>query len=300
MTARVLYGKTAAGRIKSEVINGIDRLKKDFGVTPHLSMIVVGDDFWGNVCVNSKLKACDAVGIHRQVFRLPLNTLEEELISRIENLNMDPSVHGIVVQLPPSEHSDGGKVVEYIRPEKDVDGVHPLNGGNSSIGRDTLIPCISHGIIRLLEFEKIPIEGRSAVIVGRSSIVGKPMGSLLLARNATVTICDSRSADLRAITRDAEILIAAVGSPNFITADMVSPGTVVIDAGSSRAGEKPVGDVDFDEVRKVAGVITPVPGGVEPLTIAMLLHNTLKAAQIQLRKQVEKERPYEKAFFLNQ
>lgn len=290
MTARVLYGKTAAGRIKSEVSNGVDRLKGDFGVIPHLSVIIVGDVPEENVCVSSKLKVCREVGIHQQVIRLPLDTLEEELISRIEKLNMDPSVHGILIRLPLPEHIDTGKVIEYIRPDKDVDGFHPQNGGNLSIGRDTLIPCISHGIIKLLEFEKIPIAGRRAVIVGGSKIVGRPMGSLLLARNATVTICDSRTADLRAITREAEILIASVGIPNFVTADMVGPGAVVIDVGSGRAGEKQVGDVDFAAVRKVAGVITPVPGGVGPLAVAMLAHNALKAAQIQLAKQRERAR----------
>ena len=289
MTARILNGKIAAERIKLEVKAEVDRLKKDFGVTPSLSIIIVGDDPESNLCVSIKQKACNEVGINPQVIRLSLNTVEKELITRIENLDMDSSVHGIIIQLPLPGHIDCGKVIEYIRPDKDVDGFHPLNGGNLSIGRDTLIPCTSHGIIKLLEFEKIPIAGRRVVIVGRSNIVGKPMGSLLLARNATVTICHSRSVDLSGITREAEILIVAVGRPGFVTADMISPGTVVIDVGSTRAGEKLVGDVDFAEVRKVAGAITPAPGGVGRMTVAMLLHNTVKASQIQLVKRGEKE-----------
>jgi methylenetetrahydrofolate dehydrogenase (NADP+)/methenyltetrahydrofolate cyclohydrolase len=282
MTARILYGKIAADLIKGEVKKGVGRLKEDFGVTPSLSVIVIGDNQESNVCTNNKFKACCEVGINWRVIRLSFNTLEKELITYIESLNMDPSVHGILIQLPLPEHIDNEKMIEYIRPDKDVNGFHPLNGGNLSIGRDTLIPCTSHGIIKLLEFERIAIAGRRVVILGQSNIVGKPMGSLLLARNATVTICNSRTADLGRITREAEILIAAVGRPNFVTADMVSPGTVVIDVGNSRVGEKLIGDVDFGAVRKVAGAITPVPGGVGPLTIVMLLHNTLKAAHIQL------------------
>lgn len=281
MAAIILDGNAIARQLRQEVKAEVDGFKAKTGVTPGLTVIIVGEDPASKVYVNRKHKACEEIGINSEVVRLPAATGERELLARIDELNADKRVHGILVQLPLPQAIDTEKVLDRIRPDKDVDGFHPLNVGNLSIGREALIPCTPHGVIRMLDIAGISIEGKRAVIVGRSNIVGKPMANLLLARNATVTVCHSRTADLPAVTRQADILIAAVGKPNFVTAEMVSPGTVVIDVGINRVGEKLVGDVDFDAVGEVAGAITPVPGGVGPLTIAMLLYNTLKAAKIQ-------------------
>jgi len=282
--ARILDGNAVAGRIREEVRAGIAGLKADFGVTPGLTVIIVGEDPASKVYVGRKHKACEELGINSQVIRLPADCAEAALVAEIDRLNADPAVHGILVQLPLPKHIDSEKVLDSIRPDKDVDGFHPLNVGNLTIGREALVPCTPHGVIRMLELEGIPIAGKRAVIIGRSNIVGKPMASLLLARNATVTVCHSRTADLPAVTRQADILVAAIGKPGFVTADMVGPGTVVIDVGINRVGDKLTGDVDFERVKEVAAAITPVPGGVGPLTIVMLMHNTLKAARMQLTK----------------
>lgn len=282
--ARILDGNAVAGRIREEVKAGIAALKADFGVTPGLTVIIVGEDPASRVYVGRKHKACEELGINSQVVRLPADCAEAALIAEIDRLNADSAVHGILVQLPLPKHINTEKVLDRIRPDKDVDGFHPLNVGNLSIGREALVPCTPHGVIRMLELEGIPIDGKRAVIIGRSNIVGKPMASLLLARNATVTVCHSRTADLAAVTRQADILVAAIGKPGFVTADMVGPGAVVIDVGINRVGDKLAGDVAFEQVREVAAAITPVPGGVGPLTIVMLLHNTLKAARMQLTK----------------
>ena len=280
--ARILDGNAIAARIRAEIKDGVDKLKSEFGVTPGLTVVIVGEDPASKVYVSRKHKACEEIGIRSEVVRLPQQTGEAELLAKIDALNADPQVHGILVQLPLPKHIDTEKVLDRIRPDKDVDGFHPLNVGNLSIGRESLVPCTPHGVIRMLELEGIPVEGKRAVIIGRSNIVGKPMFNLLLARNATVTVCHSRTADLASVARQADILVAAIGKPNFVTADMVAPGAVVIDVGINRVGDKLVGDVDFAAVTEVAGAITPVPGGVGPLTIVMLLHNTLKAARMQL------------------
>lgn len=282
--ARILDGNAVAGRIREEVKAGIAGLKADFGVTPGLTVIIVGEDPASKVYVGRKHRACEELGINSQVVRLPADCAEAALIAEIDRLNADGAVHGILVQLPLPKHIDAEKVLDRIRPDKDVDGFHPLNVGNLTIGREALVPCTPHGVVRMLELEGIPVAGKRAVIIGRSNIVGKPMASLLLARNATVTICHSRTADLPAVTRQADILVAAIGKPGFVTADMVKPGAVVIDVGINRVGDKLAGDVDFDAVKEIAAAITPVPGGVGPLTIVMLMHNTLKAARMQLTK----------------
>lgn len=284
MTARILDGKAAAGRIGEEVKAGVQKLKADFGVTPGLTVIIVGEDPASKVYVGRKHKVCGELGIASQVIALPADCGEAELIARIDGLNADPAVHGILVQLPLPGHIDAGRVLDRIRPDKDVDGFHPINVGNLTLGREALVPCTPHGVVRLLVMEGIAVEGKRAVIIGRSNIVGKPLASLLLARNATVTVCHSRTRELAAVTREADILVAAIGKAGFVTADMVGPGTVVVDVGINRVGGKLVGDVDFDAVKEVAAAITPVPGGVGPLTIAMLMYNTLKAAHIQLAK----------------
>ncbi len=280
--ARLLDGNLFSGVIREEVVAGVAALRGRFGVVPGLAVVIVGEDPASKVYVGRKHKACQECEIYSEVIRLTGDAGEEELLSVIDGLNADPKIHGILVQLPLPRHISADKVLERISPAKDVDGFHPLNVGNLSIGRDALVPCTPNGVIKMLDIAGIPIEGKRAVIIGRSNIVGKPMFNLLLARNATVTVCHSRTADLAAVTRQAEILVAAIGKANFVTADMVSPGAVVIDVGINRVDGKLVGDVDFAQVKEVAGAITPVPGGVGPLTIAMLLHNTLKAAKMQL------------------
>ncbi len=282
MTARILDGKAIAAEIRKEIIDGVGALRSQFGVTPGLAVIIVGENPASKVYVGHKHKACQEIGIYSEVIRLPETATEAELLKVLDGLNSDEKIHGILVQLPLPKHIDTERVLDQIRPDKDVDGFHPLNVGNLSVGRDALVPCTPNGVIKMLDIAGIPIEGKRAVIIGRSNIVGKPMFNLLLARNATVTVCHSRTADLAEVTRQADILVAAIGKPNFVTAAMVGPGAVVIDVGINRVGEKLVGDVDFAAVKEVAAAITPVPGGVGPLTIVMLLHNTLKAAKMQL------------------
>lgn len=285
--AELLEGKRFAEQIRAEVQREVAVLKSR-GIEPGLAVVLVGEDPASRVYVNNKHKACDETGVCSTVIRLPENTERAELLKVIAELNGDDNIHGILVQLPlPAGLKAHEKEILYaIRPDKDVDGFHPVNVGKLSIGEEGLVPCTPSGCIRMLEMAGIPIAGKHAVIVGRSNIVGKPMFQLLLARNATVTVCHSRTTDLPALTRQADILVAAVGIPRFITADMVKPGATVIDVGINRGVDnKLVGDVDFGPVSAVAGAITPVPGGVGLLTIAMLLWNTMKAAKIQLQGQ---------------
>jgi methylenetetrahydrofolate dehydrogenase (NADP+)/methenyltetrahydrofolate cyclohydrolase len=279
--AKILDGKAAAEKIREEVKAGVAALKAKYGVTPGLTVIIVGDDPASKVYVDNKHKTCRELGIASQVVRLAADTAEEELVAHIDRLNADPAVHGILVQLPLPGHIDTDKVLDRIRPDKDVDGFHPVNVGNLALGREALVPCTPHGVMKLLAMEGIATEGKRAVVVGRSNIVGKPMASLLLAGNATVTVCHSRTRDLAAVCREADILVAAIGKAGFVTADMVKPGAVVIDVGINRVEGRLIGDVDFAAVKEIAGAITPVPGGVGPLTIAMLMDNTLKAAKKQ-------------------
>lgn len=281
--ARILSGKEFAARIKEDVARGVAELKAA-GVLPRLAVIIVGSDPASEVYVRNKQRTCEELGICSDHIALPAETTKEELLACIEELNVDPEVHGILVQLPlPAQIAeDEEEILSHIDPRKDVDGFHPVNVGHLVLGAPGLRPCTPAGCIRMLDYAGIPIEGAHAVIIGRSNIVGKPMAHLLLERNATVTICHSRTQNLAAIARTADILVAAVGRPRFVTADMVKEGATVIDVGINRiAPKKLVGDVDFDAAAAVAGAITPVPGGVGLLTVAMLMENVVQAAKAQ-------------------
>lgn len=285
MTAKLLEGKVFAAKLREEAGQKAAELKEKYGITPGLAVIIVGENPASQVYVRNKHKACTELGFYSEGVELPEDTTREQLLAEIDRLNKDEKIHGILVQLPlpkalqPYE----AEVLEAIDPLKDVDGFHPVNVGRLVTGQKALIPCTPHGCIRMLELAGVPIEGANAVVIGRSNIVGKPMLHLLLSRNATVTICHSRTKDLAEVTKQADILVAAVGKANFVTADMVKPGATVIDVGINRiAPKKLVGDVDFEAVKEVAGAITPVPGGVGLLTIAMLMQNTVAAAELQL------------------
>lgn len=281
--ARILSGKEFAARIKEDAARGVAEMKAA-GVLPRLAVIIVGSDPASEVYVRNKQRTCEELGIRSDHIALPAETTKEELLACIEELNVDPEVHGILVQLPlPAQIAeDEEEILSHIDPRKDVDGFHPVNVGHLVLGAPGLRPCTPAGCIRMLDYAGIPIEGAHAVIIGRSNIVGKPMAHLLLERNATVTICHSRTQNLAAIARTADILVAAVGRPHFVTADMVKEGATVIDVGINRiAPKKLVGDVDFDGAAAVAGAITPVPGGVGLLTVAMLMENVVQAAKAQ-------------------
>lgn len=287
MTARLLEGKFFAAKLREEAGKRAEALKDKYGITPGLAVIIVGENSASQVYVRNKHKACTELGFYSEGIELSENTTREELLAEIQRLNNDPKIHGILVQLPlpkalqPYE----SEVLEAIDPLKDVDGFHPVNVGRLVTGQQALIPCTPHGCIRMLELADIPMEGARAVVIGRSNIVGKPMLHLLLGKNATVTICHSRTKNLAEVVKEADIVVAAVGKPKFVTADMIKPGATVIDVGINRiAPKKLVGDVDFEAVKEVAGAITPVPGGVGLLTIAMLMQNTVTAAEMQMDK----------------
>ena len=286
MTARILYGKEFAQRIKEDAKLQAGELWRRTGVRPGLAVVIVGDNPASLVYARNKHKACEELGFYSATVELPATTGKEELLAKIDALNADVKIHGILVQLPlpPGLAAAETEVLNRIDPAKDVDGFHPVNIGRLSLGKPLLAPCTPAGCIRMLELADIPIDGARAVVLGRSNIVGKPMMSLLLAANATVTVCHSHTRDLPEVTRQADILVAAVGRPGFVTADMVKPGATVIDVGINRvAPKKLAGDVDFEAVKDVAGAITPVPGGVGLLTIAMLMQNTVTAAKEQLK-----------------
>lgn len=286
MTARILEGKVFAAQIRAEAKAKADHIKSAYGVTPGLAVIIVGENPASKVYVRNKHKACEELGIYSEVIEMPDSTTKEELLEKIDALNASDKIHGILVQLPlPRQiQADESEILDRIDPLKDVDGFHPVNVGRLVTGQQALVPCTPHGCIRMLELAGIPLDGAHAVIIGRSNIVGKPMLHLLLAKNATVTICHSHTENLAEITRQADILVAAVGRAGFVTADMVKPGAAVIDVGINRiAPKKLVGDVDFEAVKEVAGAITPVPGGVGLLTIAMLMQNAVDAAELQLK-----------------
>lgn len=281
MSAKILEGKIFAAEIKKSVQIEVENLKQAHQVTPGLAVIIVGENAASKVYVANKHKACKELGIYSEVIQMPENITKLELLAQIHCLNESSAIHGILLQLPLPDglKNDEAELLQAIHPDKDVDGFHPVNVGKLATGQERLVPCTPAGCIKILELAKIEIAGKHAVIIGRSNIVGKPMANLLLARNATITICHSRTIDLPSITRQADILIVAIGKAHFVTKDMVKPGAVVIDVGINRlADKKLVGDVDFEEVKEVAGAITPVPGGVGILTIAMLLSNTVKAA----------------------
>ena len=291
MSARILEGKVFAGQFKEDARKRAAALKEKYGVQPGLAVIIVGHDPASEVYVRNKHKACEELGIYSEVIEMAEDSSKEEILARIDSLNKDEKIHGILVQLPLPKalRSAEEEILDSIDPVKDVDGFHPVNVGRMVKGEEALLPCTPHGCLKMLELAGIPLEGKKAVVVGRSNIVGKPMLHLLLARNATVTICHSRTENLPAVTREADILVAAVGRPKFITADMVKEGATVIDVGINRlppaepgAKGKLVGDVDFEAVKEVAGAITPVPGGVGLLTVAMLMENVVQAAEMQL------------------
>jgi methylenetetrahydrofolate dehydrogenase (NADP+)/methenyltetrahydrofolate cyclohydrolase len=279
MTAHIIDGKTIAQEVRAEWKLRADALKAR-SITPGMAVIIVGNDPASKVYVANKVKACAELGLYSIHRELPADVTEAQLLSEVEALNNDPKIHGILVQLPLPKHLDSHTVIEAINPDKDVDGFHQKNVGALVTGETPFPSCTPYGVMVLLEKTGISIEGKHAVIVGRSNIVGKPMALLLLHKNATVTICTSKTVDLAKHTRDADILVAAVGRANFITGDMVKPGAVVIDVGINRNAEgKLVGDVDFNSVKEVAGYLTPVPGGVGPMTITMLVANTVRAAE---------------------
>ena len=277
MAVRIIDGKRIAAAVREEIRERIRRLRQDNVGIPGLAVILVGDDPASAAYVRSKATACEEVGIASRQITFPGYLSQDELIDSVQELNRDAGIHGILVQLPLPKHLDERAVLETVNPAKDVDGFTYANIGRLVENRASFVPCTPAGILELLDREEIAIAGRRAVVVGRSEIVGKPVAMLLVHRNATVTICHSRTADLAAETRRADILIAAVGRPRLITGDMVKPGAVVIDVGINRVEGRLVGDVDFDSVTPVAAAITPVPGGVGPMTVAMLLRNTLQA-----------------------
>lgn len=279
--AKRIDGKAVAAKVRAQVADTVSKLAKK-GIKPGLAVVLVGDDPASHTYVNNKKKACAEVGIHSEEYALPAQTTQQQLMDLIAELNARKDIHGILVQSPLPDGLDEEAVVEAIDPEKDVDAFHPSNVGRIMIGNYHFLPCTPAGVIALLRAEQIEIAGKNCVVIGRSNIVGKPMAMLLLHNDATVTICHSKTGNLKEICRNADILVAAVGKPKFVTADMVKPGAVVIDVGMDRdENGKLCGDVDFDGVEKIASHITPVPGGVGPMTIAMLLCNTLAAAKRQ-------------------
>lgn len=279
--AKLISGKIVSAQVKARVADETAELKKQ-GITPGLAVVIVGDDPASRVYVNNKKKACAEVGFYSEEHALPAQTTMEELLALVRKLNADDRINGILVQLPLPKHLDEKAVIEAIDPTKDVDAFHPANVGRIMIGDYHFLPCTPAGIMEMLKSENIEISGKECVVIGRSNIVGKPMGMLLLHRNGTVTICHSRTKNLAEVCRRADILVAAVGKAGFVTADMVKPGAVVIDVGMNRNAEgKLCGDVDFVAVEPVASYITPVPGGVGPMTIAMLMQNTLTAAKLK-------------------
>lgn len=279
MTAKIIDGKAISATFRAEYKVRVDRLIAN-GVKPGLAVIIVGDDAASQVYVRNKAQACEAIGMHSEVHALSSATTESELLSWVSELNANPATHGILVQLPLPKHIDDRAVIEAIHPAKDVDGFHYANMGALVIDESWFPPCTPFGVMQMLAHEGIEVEGKHAVVVGRSNIVGKPQAMLLLKAGATVTVCHSKTKDLAKFTRDADILVAAVGRANMVTGDMIKPGAVVMDVGINRLPDgKLCGDVDFASASKVAGAITPVPGGVGPMTITMLLGNTLRAAE---------------------
>lgn len=278
--SRIIDGKVISASVKERVKNGVAELNSK-GITVGLAVIIVGDDPASKIYVANKKKACEALGIISEEYALPASTTEEELLALVDELNHKKSINGILCQLPLPSHLDEKLIINSILPEKDVDAFHPANVGRIMIGDFDFVPCTPAGIMEMLAYENIDPEGKSCVVIGRSNIVGKPMAMLLLHKNGTVTVCHSRTKNLKEICSKADILVAAVGKAKFVTTDMVKEGAVVIDVGMNRVDGKLYGDVDFEEVSKKASAVTPVPGGVGPMTIAMLMQNTLTAAKKQ-------------------
>jgi methylenetetrahydrofolate dehydrogenase (NADP+)/methenyltetrahydrofolate cyclohydrolase len=286
VTARIIDGKAIAAKLRSQLAIEVAEFTQRTGVVPHLVAVLVGDDPASGVYVRNKKRGCEQTGMQGRLHQLPASTSQSELLARVASLNNDKTVHGILVQLPLPKQIDETAVLDAVSPFKDVDCFHPENVGRMMQGRARFIPCTPHGCQVLLTESGIETSGAHAVVIGRSEIVGKPMASLLMQKggggDATVTVCHSRTRDIAAITRTADIIIAAIGKPRFVTAEMVKPGAAIIDVGINRVGDKLIGDVDYEPIREIAGAITPVPGGVGPMTIAMLLKNTLQAARLAL------------------
>ncbi len=289
MAAEIIDGKLIASQIREDLKKDVEKLKKD-GITPGLGVILVGADPASKSYVTAKERACDDLGLYSENIKLPEDTSEKDLLALVEEMNNNPKIDGILVQLPLPKHIDTDKVIMSISPSKDVDGFHPESIGKMLMGKDTFLPCTPHGIIKLLLHSKVQVEGANVVVVGRSNIVGKPVANLLLDKseggNATVTVCHSRTKNMAEITKKADILIAAIGKAEFITADMIKDGAVVIDVGvnrvedsSKKRGYRLVGDVEFNTAFEKASKITPVPGGVGPMTITMLMYNTVESAR---------------------
>ena len=287
MAARVIDGKAVAAGVRERVAAGVEEFRAERGGdVPGLATVLVGDDPASHIYVSNKRKQTEEVGMRSLHHELGAATPQEELLDLIRELNDQETVDGILVQLPLPDQIDPDEVVAAIDPAKDVDGLNPISAGMLAQGRPGLVPCTPQGVIELLDHAEVGIEGAEAVVLGRSILVGRPLASLLLGRNATVTVCHSRTRDLAAVCSRADILVAAVGSPRLVTAEMVKPGAAVIDVGTNRTDDGLVGDVDFEAVAEVAGAITPVPGGVGPMTIAMLLANTLAAARSRVGQRV--------------
>ena len=282
--AKLLMGKEVSARIKAELKTEVENLKKE-GINPGLAVIIVGEDPASQVYVRNKERACEECGIYSEKYALTAETTQEELLKLIDELNNKSSISGILVQLPVPKHIDEKTIINAIAPNKDVDAFHPVNVGKIMVGNYDFVPCTPAGVMELIKESGIDVSGKECVIVGRSNIVGKPQAMLLLHQNGTVTICHSKTKNLAEKTKNADILVAAVGIPNFIKGDMIKEGAVVIDVGINRLENKKLcGDVEFESAEKVAGAITPVPGGVDPMTIAMLMKNTVKAAILNKSK----------------
>lgn len=281
--SKIISGKEIGQKIREDVAKRVERVKEQ-GVTPGLAVILVGDNPASKTYVANKQKSCTAIGVHSELIKLPAETTEEALVAEITKLNEAAHIHGILVQLPLPKHIDEDTIIAAIAPAKDVDGFSPISVGKMMLGQDTFLPCTPYGVMKLLEYSGVDVAGKHAVVVGRSHIVGKPMGQLLLQKDATVTYTHSKTPDLKAMTKQGDIIIAAVGRPNFITKEHVKEGAVVIDVGINRdENNKLCGDVDFADVEPVVSKITPVPGGVGPMTITMLLENTVKSAENTLK-----------------
>lgn len=291
MAAQILDGKAISKQIQSETKSSVAKFVAEHDVQPKLAAVLVGEDPASQVYVRNKERACARVGIKSQLYRMPAESSTSDVLAKVSELNEDASVHGILVQLPLPDQADDRQVLDAIDPLKDVDAFHPHNVGLISQGRPRFLPCTPHGIVQMLKRSGVETAGKHVCVIGRSDIVGKPMAMMLAQRdsdlgpemaNATVTLCHSRTPDLTETTSQADILIAAIGRPNFVSAEMIRPGAAVVDVGINRTADGLVGDVEFEAAASVAGYITPVPGGVGPLTVTMLLENTLKAAKLQV------------------
>ena len=283
--AQIISGKVVSAQVREELKAQTQEMIEKHGIRPGLAVIIVGDDPASKVYVNNKEKGCAEVGYYSEVYRLPAETTQEELLALVHKLNNDQKIHGILCQLPLPKHLDENAVILAIDPEKDVDAFHPVNVGRIMIGDYKFLPCTPAGVMKLIESTGVDITGKECVVIGRSNIVGKPQAMLLLHKNATVTICHSRTKDLASVTRRADILVVAIGKADFVTGDMVKDGAIVIDVGMNRRADgKLTGDVDFASVEPKVSYITPVPGGVGPMTISMLLTNTMTSAKNSLKK----------------